>query len=67
MATQRPQYYQNTLQPIRIDNAALLKTLQDLRLAVRYGSNIIQTGRPEPEDWDNGGIYNGSRGICVAG
>ncbi|KAK9372470.1 uncharacterized protein V1513DRAFT_452318 [Lipomyces chichibuensis] len=66
MATHRPQYYQNTLQPIRIDKATLLKTLQDLRLAVRHSSNLIQTDRPEPDDFDGGGIYNGTPGIALA-
>ncbi|KAK9364912.1 hypothetical protein V1509DRAFT_451565 [Lipomyces kononenkoae] len=66
MATQRPQYYRNTLEPIRIDKATLLKTLKDLRLAVRRGSALIQTAKLQPDDWDRGGIYNGSPGIALA-
>ncbi|KAK9384245.1 hypothetical protein V1515DRAFT_542261, partial [Lipomyces mesembrius] len=60
--TQRPQYYRNTLEPIRIDKATLLKTLEDLRLAVRHGSDVIQTGRPQPDHWDGGGLFNGTLG-----
>ncbi|KAK9489754.1 hypothetical protein V1508DRAFT_442406 [Lipomyces doorenjongii] len=67
MATQRPQYYRNTLQPIRIDRETLLKTVNDLRQAVRYGSDLIQTGMPQSDDWDGRGIYNGSPvGIALA-
>ncbi|KAK9482880.1 hypothetical protein V1527DRAFT_454615 [Lipomyces starkeyi] len=66
MPTQRPQYYRNTLQPISIDKATLLKTLKDLRLAVRHGTELIQTGSSPPDHLDSGGIFNGTPGIALA-
>lgn len=61
MATERPQYYLNTLKPIEINGATLRQSLQELRDATRQGAEVVHKGSP-PAGWGNGGFFLGNAG-----
>lgn len=68
MTTERPQYFENKLQPVTIDRPTLLKVLDELRAAVRRGVELIEATCPPPEPADEkafGTIFNGSLGSHV--
>lgn len=62
MPTQ-PQYYENTLQPIQINQTTLQQTLKELQQAVIQGTKVVQAGSPAPKNSaEYGSIYTGSTG-----
>ncbi|OJJ47509.1 hypothetical protein ASPZODRAFT_63312 [Penicilliopsis zonata CBS 506.65] len=62
MSLKRPQFYPNTLQPLQIDQETLLKTLQELRVAIREGVQLIHAGDPPVGEYDGRGIFSGNLG-----
>jgi hypothetical protein len=67
MATNQPQFYENTLQPVEINRANLKQILRDLQLAVKQGTEVVRTGCPSPVDPSNyGSIYSGTPGIALS-
>lgn len=65
MPTQ-PQYYENTLQPIQINQTTLQQTLKELQQAVILGTKVVQAGSPAPKNpAEYGSIYTGSTGECI--
>jgi hypothetical protein len=68
MASTRPQFYPNTLQPLSIDKSTLQDTLNDLRAAIRRGVDLINSSYPPPDPSDPtrfGTIFNGNLGKIV--
>lgn len=65
MATQRPQYYQNTLEPIEINRESLQQTLQELRDAARRGADMVKEGSPPHGEWGIGGFFLGTPGMIL--
>lgn len=55
--TERPQYFENTLTPVSINTVTLTKSLQELRLAVRTGAELVQKNTPIPEKWGPNGLF----------
>ncbi|KAJ5257075.1 hypothetical protein N7478_013179 [Penicillium angulare] len=66
MADERPQYYQNTLSPLVINADSLAETLEELRLAVRYGAEAIQANEGPLDKWPIGGMFKFMPGIALA-
>ena len=65
MAAPRPQYFENTLQPIPITKESLLHALAELRRAIRRGIQLIEGDClvPDPADKNAfGTIFSGSLG-----
>lgn len=54
---QPPQYYENTLAPPTVNSATLVESLQELRDAVRVGSELIHANETVPEKWSVGGMF----------
>lgn len=64
MATARPQFYPNTLQPLQINKASLENTLGELQLAVKNGAGVVLKNSPRPTDpSQQGNMYSGISGI----
>lgn len=57
-----PQYYDNTLNPIAINEANLQTTLRELQAAVQRGTLLVHEGSPPPSEWGSGGYYVGNSG-----
>lgn len=57
-----PQYYENTLSPIAINEASLQTTLRELQVAVQRGALLVHKGSPPPTEWGSGGHYVGHPG-----
>lgn len=67
MATERPQYYPNTLEPIKISRDVLQQALQELRDATRHGADIVRKNTPPPaEGWGVSGFYYGISGTACS-
>ncbi|PGH00150.1 hypothetical protein GX51_05963 [Blastomyces parvus] len=63
-----PQYYENQLDLITLDDEALHQVLRELQGAVKLAANIIKTHAPEPLPGDKnafGSIYNGTLGVAL--
>jgi len=65
MATERPQYYQNTLKPIELSQESLQQTLQELRDAARRGADMVKEGSPPAGEWGIGGLFLGNPGMTI--
>ena len=67
MATERPQYYTNTLEPIKTNREALQQALQELRDATRHGADLVQKNTPpSPDGWGVSGLFSGISGTaCI--
>ncbi|KAJ5085432.1 hypothetical protein N7532_010203 [Penicillium argentinense] len=61
-----PQYYDHTLTPLPVDATSLAEALQELRVAVRNGSEMIQANEPIPEKWNVGGMFLHFQGVALA-
>lgn len=57
MTDEPPQYYDNHLEALEIDATALSESLQELRVAVRNGAQLIHNNDPIPEKWLPGGMF----------
>lgn len=62
MTSQRPQYYENTLEPVKTDREGLSTTLKELQSAVRHGVDLLQKGCPPAEPAEYGSMYSGAAG-----
>lgn len=60
---ERPQYFENTLTPLPINATTLSESLQEFRIAVRNGAELIQENTPLPETWRPNGIFRDFPGI----
>lgn len=60
---ERPQYFENTLTPLSINAATLSESLQELRVAVRNGAELIQENTSLPETWGPNGMFRAFPGI----
>lgn len=60
---ERPQYFENTLTPLSINATTLFDSLQELRVAVRNGAELIQENTLLPETWGPNGIFRAFPGI----
>lgn len=66
MASTRPQFYPNTLQPSEISKANLESILQELQLAIKNSVDIIAKNCQRPTDASTyGNIYSGTPGIVL--
>ena len=65
MATERPQYYENTLKLIEINQESLQQTLQELRDAARRGAHMVRESSPPPGEWGIGGFFLGNLGMMI--
>ncbi|KGO44291.1 hypothetical protein PEX1_047860 [Penicillium expansum] len=63
---ERPQYFENTLTPLPINATTLSESLQEFRIAVRNGAELIQENTPLPETWGPNGIFRDFPGIALA-
>ncbi|KAL5334158.1 hypothetical protein BJX70DRAFT_378989 [Aspergillus crustosus] len=66
MSQERPQFYKNTLELLMINGTSLEQTLQELRVAVRNGVNMIESDYPPRGVYDGKGIFDGDIGIALA-
>lgn len=57
MTDERPQYFDNHLTPLEVDAASLSESLQELRVAVRNGADLIHKNDPIPTKWLPGGMF----------
>jgi hypothetical protein len=64
-ADSRPQYYENTLKPVKIDRPTLQEILKQLQSDVIHGTQLIQKSGHPPDRTDYGNIYNGTLGIAL--
>ncbi|MCJ1264682.1 LanC-like protein 2 [Lobaria immixta] len=67
-STERPQFYENNLQSIKIDKPRLIETLAGIRDAVRQGVKIIETSYPPPDSKEEkafSSICDGHLGIAL--
>ncbi|KAJ5239320.1 hypothetical protein N7468_003939 [Penicillium chermesinum] len=64
--TERPQYYENDLTPLPINQNTLPQYLEELRAAVRNGAEIVHSKDPLPEQWGAGGMMKHFHGIALA-
>lgn len=62
MSAKRPQYYENTLEPVKINREGLSTVLKELQSAVKHGVDLIQRGCPPADPADYGSIYSGTPG-----
>lgn len=63
MAAERPQYYANTLAPVKVNRDVLQQVLQELRDATRSGADMVRKNVPPPEDgWGVKGFFFGISG-----
>ena len=62
MPTDRPQYYQNNLNPIEISEDSLRNALKELRIAANRGVDLVKNGSP-PGELSKAGLFNGPSGI----
>src|SRR4051794_10735384 len=60
-----PQYYENTLNPIAINEDGLQTTLRELQVAVQWGTLLVHEGSPPPSEWGSSGLYVGHSGKTV--
>lgn len=60
---ERPQYFKNTLTPLSINATTLSESLQELRVAVRNGAELIQENTSLPETWGPNGMFRAFPGI----
>ncbi|OJD28056.1 hypothetical protein ACJ73_00539 [Blastomyces percursus] len=63
-----PQYYENQLDLISLDDGTLHQVLRELQGAVKRAADIIELNVPEPLPEDKtafGSIYNGTLGIAL--
>lgn len=63
---ERPQYFKNTLTPLSINATTLSESLQELRVAVRNGAELIQENTSLPETWGSNGMFRAFPGIALA-
>ncbi|CAI7587591.1 unnamed protein product [Penicillium glandicola] len=63
---ERPQYFVNTLTPLSINETTLFDSLQELRVAVRNGAELMQENTLLPEVWGPNGIFRAFPGIALA-
>lgn len=54
---ERPQFYENTLKPLEVTAASLAESLEELRVAVRYGAEAIQANEAPQDKWSLGGMF----------
>ncbi|CRG85321.1 hypothetical protein PISL3812_02418 [Talaromyces islandicus] len=67
MATVRPQFYPNPLQPSEINKTSLENTLSELQLAIRNGADAIRKNSQRPTDpSQHGNMYSGISGTVFA-
>ncbi|KAL2825092.1 hypothetical protein BDW59DRAFT_162038 [Aspergillus cavernicola] len=64
--SERPSFYQNTLDLPQINPSTLQSTLEGLSKAVLNGVDIIEAGDPPSEQYDGRGIFSGGLGIALA-
>lgn len=65
MTAERPQYYPNTLEPIKTSREALQQALQELRDATRHGADLVQKNTPpSPDGWGVSGFFSGISGTA---
>jgi hypothetical protein len=57
-----PQFYENILEPIEINQPNLLNTLTELRSATRRGAELLEKAGPAEVDGKNG-LFMGVLGI----
>lgn len=57
MVDERPQFYENHLNPLTISTHSLYESLQELRVAVRNGAELIHKNEPIPDKWNVGGMF----------
>ena len=65
---ERPQFYENHLQPIEVTEEGLLEVLAKLRAAIKKGVELIETQHPPPDPSEKDAfktIYNGNLGIAL--
>ncbi|GIJ84245.1 hypothetical protein Asppvi_003085 [Aspergillus pseudoviridinutans] len=60
-----PQFYENTLEPIEINQTNLLNALTELRLATRRGAEQVERAGPAEVD-ERHGLFMGVLGIALA-
>jgi len=60
---ERPQYFENTLTLPSINAATLSESLQDLRVAVRNGAQLVQENTSLPDQWGPNGLFRAFPGI----
>jgi hypothetical protein len=66
MATTRPQFYPNTLQPAEINKDSLENTLSELQLAIKSGVDAVRKNSQRPTDpSEHGNMYSGISGIVL--
>ncbi|KAJ5948717.1 hypothetical protein N7454_002024 [Penicillium verhagenii] len=63
---ERPQYYENTLEPIEVNAASLAESLEELRAAVRYGAEAIHANETPQDKWPIGGMFKNLPGVILA-
>lgn len=66
MASERPQYYDNTLKPLDINAASLAESLKELREAVHCGTEAIRANEPPQDKWPIGGMFKHFPGMHYA-
>ncbi|KAJ5122592.1 uncharacterized protein N7443_002695 [Penicillium atrosanguineum] len=66
MADERPQFYENHLSPLTINTHSLAESLQELRIAVRNGAELIHGNEPIPDKWTVGGMFKHFPGVALA-
>jgi hypothetical protein len=67
MPANRPQYYRNELDSLKIDKATLLNVLKEFQSAVIHGTQLIQSNCPVPDISKYGSIFSGTPGISFPG
>jgi hypothetical protein len=60
---ERPQYYQNTLKPVEVTAVSLAESLEELRVAVRYGAEAIRANETPQDKWPIGGMFKAFPGM----
>ncbi|KAJ5672114.1 hypothetical protein N7507_001241 [Penicillium longicatenatum] len=63
---ERPQYYQNTLKPVEVTAVSLAESLEELRVAVRYGAEAIRANETPQDKWPIGGMFKAFPGVALA-
>ena len=69
MSAEIPQYFKNTLVPVKTDRPSLQNALDELQAAVKRGVTLIESNCPPPDPNHNhafGSIYNGELGMATS-
>ena len=69
MSAETPQYFKNSLVPVKTDRQSLQNALDELQAAVKRGVTLIESNCPPPDPNHNhafGSIYNGELGTATS-